>query len=351
MSRTKRKLDHINHALSSKIVNTNGLEDITFVHQSFPETSLNSISIESEYNILKLGAPLFINAMTGGGGKATEGINAQLAEIANSLHIPIAVGSQMAALKDNSQRASYEIVRKNNPRGLVFANVGSEATIDEALACVEMLEADALQIHMNTIQELVMPEGDRDFKGALSHIGKIVEKLHIPVIVKEVGFGMSRETAEKLLENGVECLDTGGKGGTNFSLIENARREKQLPFFDEWGISTAASLVEVKAAGVPHIAASGGIKTSEDIAKAIALGGDMCGMAGQVLKWLQQSGQQAAHENLENVLSELKIIMTALGAKNISELQRVPLIISGDTYHWLQERGNSTKHFAGRTIK
>lgn len=351
MKREKRKLDHIEHAVNTQNVDSNGLEDISFVHQSLPDTSIDKINLESQFHKLKLKAPLFINAMTGGGGKATEKINSQLAEIAGSLRLPIAVGSQMSALKDSEQRASYKIVRKKNPNGIILANVGSEATLEHAVKCVEMVEADALQIHLNTVQELVMPEGDRDFTGAIQRIGSIVDQLNVPVIVKEVGFGMSREAAGKLLAAGIKCIDVGGSGGTNFSLIENARRKKHLEFFNHWGISTAASIVETKAAEVPFAAATGGIKTSEDIVKAIALGANMCGMAGQVLKWMQQSGQQAAQENLENILLELKIIMTALGTENIGELQQVPLVITGKTHHWLQERGINTSHYARREKK
>lgn len=348
MSRTERKLDHIEHALKSSTNVKSAFDDIQFVHQSFPDGSLNEISLKTEFEDLKLDAPVFINAMTGGGGKATEGINASLAEIAGNLGIPIAAGSQMSALKDPQQRRTYEVIRKKNPKGIVFANVGSEASAAQAEHCVEMLEADALQIHMNTVQELVMPEGDRNFSGAIDRVQEIKSKLSIPVIVKEVGFGISRETAEKLLEKNISAVDVGGRGGTNFSIIENARRDKELSFFNSWGISTPASIAEVKTAGIPFTAASGGIKTSEDMAKSIALGADICGMAGQVLKWLQTLGQDQTHDNLQRLLHEIKIIMTALGASNLQQLQRVPLVIKGETREWLNERGISTTGFARR---
>lgn len=348
MSRTKRKLDHIKQALNEEHPTENRFSDIQFVHQSFPDQNLHSINLSAEFEQLKMNAPVFINAMTGGGGEATEGINAKLAEIAASLGIPIAVGSQMSALKDPLQRRSYEVVRQKNPDGIVFANVGSEATVEEAERCVDMLEADALQIHMNTVQELVMPEGDRDFTGALGRITAINNKLSIPVIIKEVGFGISLETARELAINNITAVDVGGRGGTNFSLIENTRRDRDLSFFNNWGISTPASIAEVKSASIPSIAASGGIKTSEDIAKSIALGADICGMAGQVLKWLQTEGQKKAQGNLSSVLEELKIIMTAVGAQNLQQLKQVPLVIKGETNEWMNERGIYTTQYARR---
>lgn len=163
---------------------------------------MSQIDTATKIGELFLSSPIFINAMTGGGGQTTLEINRALARAAET-NIPVAVGSQMSALKDPGERPSYEVVRKENQKGLVFANLGSEATVEQAQRAVDMIEADMLQIHLNVIQEIVMPEGDRGFSGRLRRIEEICGTVGVPVSVKEVGFGMSRETAAKLFEAGV----------------------------------------------------------------------------------------------------------------------------------------------------
>lgn len=349
LSRAKRKLDHIEHALSTGQNRSTGLDDLRFVHQSFPNISVDDVSLSTKIGELSMSSPIFINAMTGGGGSATKQINEQLAQIANEFHIPMAVGSQMAAIKDKSEQQTYKVVRQHHPKGVIFANVGSEATADQAKFCVDLLEADALQIHMNVIQELVMPEGDRDFTGALDRIEKIVKHLEVPVIVKEVGFGMSREAANCLLQVGVSIVDVGGFGGTNFSLIENARRESPLTSFNNWGIPTAVSIAEVRSiANPPFVLASGGIQNAHDIAKTIALGADAAGMAGNVLRWLQEDGLDQTVAYMKNMLTELAFIMTALGVRDMEELKSSALLISGETKEWLHERRIDTTFYANR---
>ncbi|MDQ0257496.1 isopentenyl-diphosphate delta-isomerase [Evansella vedderi] len=350
MSRSKRKLEHIDHAMETGQIDSSGLEDIRFIHQSLPDINLKDVSIASSIGELQLSSPIFINAMTGGGGKATENINAQLAEIANTLSMPMAVGSQMAAIKDTNERRSYQIVREKHPKGVIFANLGSEATVEQAKTSIEMIEADAIQIHLNVIQELVMPEGDRDFTGALQRIEKICEAVPVPVIVKEVGFGMSKETVRKLYEAGVKIVDIGGFGGTNFSKIENNRRLETYQFFNDWGIPTAVSIIEAKYTEPDiQVIATGGIKNALHIAKAISLGANAVGMAGKILKWLHEIGADGTTKNLQGIFNELRVIMTAVGARNINDLQRTPVLIQGTTNNWLKERQISTEYYANRT--
>jgi isopentenyl-diphosphate delta-isomerase len=230
--------------------------------------------------------------------------------------------------------------------------LGSEAKPDDAKMAIQMIEANALQIHLNVIQELTMPEGDRDFTGALRRIEAIVKTVNVPVIVKEVGFGMCKETVELLSSVGVTAVDVGGFGGTNFAEIENKRREKSFAFFNQWGIPSAISIIEAAVTSERvSVIGSGGFVSSIDIAKGLALGADAIGVAGYFLRILVEDGIEALLEEIKTVHNELSVIMTALGAKSISDLKRAPVIISGNTHHWLDQRGINTKRYSQRTIK
>ncbi|MBM6619882.1 type 2 isopentenyl-diphosphate Delta-isomerase [Bacillus suaedaesalsae] len=345
MSRARRKVDHIQHAVQTGQSRSHGFEDIQFIHQSLPNLSVHDISIASKIGELSLSSPIIINAMTGGGGKETAEINQQLASVAKECGLAMAVGSQMSALKDPSECFSYEVVRKENPNGIIFSNLGSEATVEQAKRALEMIEADGLQIHLNVVQELVMPEGDRDFTGALKRIEQIVNSVGVPVIIKEVGYGMSKETAKRLSEIGVSIIDVGGFGGTNFSKIENERRQRRLQFFDDWGIPTTVSLVEVvSSAPTLTVIASGGIMNALDVVKSIRLGASGVGMAGYFLKLLVQKGVLSVIEEVHDIHEDIKYLMVALGKKDIQALKEAPIIMKGATHHWLSERGIITKN-------
>lgn len=338
MSRKKRKLEHIEYALKTGQSRATGLDDVKFVHVSLPEMSLDEVCFETKMGELFLSSPIFINAMTGGGGTETEEINRALAIAARETGISMAVGSQMSALRDERERNTYRVVRQENPNGVIFANVGGEATVDEANRAIEMIEANALQVHINAIQELIMPEGDRNFKNTLSRIEDICNHVSVPVIVKEVGFGMSKETVATLANIGVQVVDISGFGGTNFAVIENERRNRLLSYFNSWGISTAASIVEANKTPLMTILASGGIQNAMDIAKCLALGADAVGVAGYFLKVYKEKGLECLIDEINVVHDDLKLIMTALGVKKCSELKKVKKVISGDTYHWLMQR-------------
>lgn len=352
MSRSERKWDHIRYALETGQKRSTAFDDVQFIHQSLPNMNVSDVTFHQKIGELSLSSPIFINAMTGGGGEKTYTLNKQLAIVAKEAGLAMAVGSQMSALKDKSESYTYEVVRKENPSGVLIANLGSEATSDQAKAAIDMIEANAVQIHLNVIQELTMPEGDREFSGALKRIEAIVKEVHVPVIVKEVGFGMSKETVESLSSIGVSAVDIGGFGGTNFAEIENKRSEKSQSFFNHWGIPTAISISEASHASKSiSILGSGGVSSSDELAKGIALGASAIGFAGFFLKILVEKGIEALYEDILALHDELTIIMTALGAKSIPELQRVPLMISGHMHHWLNQRGIDTKTYSRRTIK
>lgn len=213
-----------------------------------------------------------------------------------------------------------------------------------------MLRADAMQIHVNVMQELIMPEGDRSFEGMLERIAAIAERLSIPVIVKEVGFGITAEPAAKLKEAGVRLIDVGGSGGTNFAAIENARREVSLGWLNEWGAMTSAALLDVAQHYSPSaIIASGGIRNAMDACKALAVGAAAVGMAGTLLRIWKQEGTAGLISCIEQLHNDLRLLMTALGATHISSLWSVPIIISGDTAHWCYARGVDIKRYANRS--
>jgi isopentenyl-diphosphate Delta-isomerase len=350
MTRSKRKWEHIKYALLEPEKNSHGFNDITFIHQSLPDLALEDVNLNHKIGELVLSSPIFINAMTGGGGTRTKDINSQLAIIAREAGLAMAVGSQMAALKDSAERESYEIVRKENPDGIIIANLGSEATVAQAQNAIDMIQANAIQIHLNVVQEITMPEGDRDFTGALLRIEKIVKEVGVPVIIKEVGFGLSMETVKKLQSVGVCIVDIGGYGGTNFASIENGRRTESLSFFNDWGIPTAVSIAETKAAApAMSIIATGGINSSLNVMKSLALGADTVGMAGFFLKQLIENGMDASIQTTKVLHDEIRYMMLALGKRTIKEIQTTPIMISGSTHHWLNERGINTKSYSQRS--
>lgn len=346
--RISRKMEHVQHALQIGQSGEQGLSDVKFVHHCIPETSLASISLETKIGDLKLSSPIIINAMTGGSPE-TEEINRELATVAREFGLAMAVGSQMAALKNREVAGSYQIVRKVNPQGLIFANLGSEATLEQAQQAVEMIDADALQIHLNVMQELIMPEGDRDFSGMLNRIETIVSRLAVPVIVKEVGFGLMGESAKKLREIGVAAVDVGGSGGTNFAAIENARRIQPLDWLNDWGHPTSIALFEtLQYFPADCVIASGGIRNGLEICKALAIGSSAVGLAGSLLKALRQEGTEGLRQTVQAIMDEVRIIMTAVGADSVNKLWRAPLVVSGETAYWCEVRGIDTARYAKR---
>ncbi len=287
----------------------------------------------------KLRLPMVINAITGGTKQAGR-INHTLSSIAARFEIAMAVGSQTIAIEDPGLRYTFSIVREVNPDGLIFANISAGSGLAEALEAVEMIDADALQIHFNIPQELAMPEGERSFKGILPRIKKLSEECPVPVIAKEVGFGFSRESIQRLYEAGVAIFDIGGQGGTNFASIENQRSGKFSDEMDQWGIPTAVSLIEALSMDLPiQTIASGGIRTAPDMAKAYALGADMLGVAGPFLRTLLNHGPEELERMIEEMIYRLKAIFLMSGSANLEQIRKQPLIILNETAQWIEARG------------
>ncbi len=350
MPRLNRKDEHIIYSML-ELPGRADFSDISFVHNCLPDLDFNEVSLDTAYLGRTFRSPLFINAITGGT-KLSLRINAALAEAARKMNIPMAVGSQMTALKDKSAVSSFKVVRRVNPDGVIWANIGSYANPELVRRAIKMIRADGVQIHLNVPQELIMREGDCQFRGVIGRIRDIVKEINVPVIVKEVGFGIAGEQAGVLTACGVSAIDVGGKGGTNFLAIESRRSGLKLSRgLSSWGIPTAISLLEVSdvARGKTDLFASGGMHAALDIAKALALGANAVGLAGLPVRLLIKNGRAALEKYIIATEKELRIIMIMLGVSSIKALQNVPLVISGNTAEWMQRRGLDPSGYAKRS--
>lgn len=329
--RSRRKRDHIDEFIKKDWGGYTGFDDIFLPHQALPEIDFKQLDTSIQFLGKTIDFPFMINAMTGGFDGAYS-INEQLATLAAKYHIPMALGSQSIAVKDPNYKASFAIVRQSNPSGVVIGNLNAFMSLDEAKRAVDMLEADALQIHLNPAQEIVMPEGDRDFTGRLAHIESLVKGVGVPVIVKEVGFGISTQAARQLIDVGVTHIDVAGHGGTNFIQIESSRREDfDYDELSDWGIPTALALIEchkMASDGVAWIA-SGGMRRADDVVKALCIGADMVGMSGSVLKPLLNDGYDGADAFINNIIYKSKVMMLLLGKGDIKALRQVPYRVTG----------------------
>jgi isopentenyl-diphosphate Delta-isomerase len=343
-----RKVEHIHCAINLPDGPLNpGFNDIRLVHNALPELSLAQVDTRVTVFDCCLELPVLVNAITGGNQQVLD-INRTLAKAAYSEGFGIAVGSQTGALIDSDLEETFSVVRRENPTGLVIANVGAGVDAKQALRAIEMVEANALQVHLNVPQELAMLEGDRDFRNLMDNIGDILVLSPVPVIVKEVGFGLSLEAAGTLQKLGVSWVDVGGAGGTNFVAIEHKRgQESTVPV--DWGIPTAISLAEVLYAcpGL-QVIASGGVRSPLDTVKALALGASLTGIAGMWLKFVMEKPFEDLIGELSSFKQNLKYLFLLLGAHNVAELSKTPLVITGSTGEWLRERGVDTKSWAQR---
>lgn len=327
----RRKADHIDINLTRPVrfqdVAT-GFERYQFIHNALPEMALGAVDLRVPLLGRVLGTPIMVSSMTGGLAQGWE-ITRRLARVAEQRGGAIGVGSQRAALVD-PDLARYFRVRDVAPNVLLFANLGAAQLaagdgVDLCRRAVDMIGADALILHLNPLQEAIQPEGDRDFSGILDRIAEVCAQIEVPVVVKEVGCGISAQVACRLAQAGVAVIDVGGAGGTSWSAVEGerattARGQRVGRTFTDWGIPTATSLRMVRER-VPHIPviASGGLRTGLDAAKALALGASLAGFAGSLLAAAVES-DDAALEAFDALNDELRIAMYCVGAQSTVDL-------------------------------
>ncbi|PTI73141.1 type 2 isopentenyl-diphosphate Delta-isomerase [Staphylococcus xylosus] len=344
IKREQRKNEHVEIAMAQKDATISDFDEIRFVHHSIPNIDVDDVDLTSNLTDFTLNQPLYINAMTGGS-EWTKQINEKLAVIARETGIAMAVGSTHAALRNSKMASSFSVVRETNPEGIIFSNVGADVPVDKAVESVKLLDAQALQVHVNAPQELVMPEGNRTFSTWMENLAQIVARVDVPVIVKEVGFGMSKETIKSLNEIGIKYVDVSGRGGTNFVDIENERRTyKDMDYLGLWGQTTVESLLESTAYQQDmDILASGGVRTPLDAVKCLALGASAVGMSRPFLNHVENYGITETLNYTEQFTEHMKKIMTMLDTKSIKDLQHAQMVFSPKLQSWIEQRGLDIK--------
>ena len=345
-----RKNDHVRLALEQQRKDrVSAFNDLRFVHHSLNQVRQDHLDLSSHWANQDHSWPFYINGMTGGTEK-TKQYNQKLAQVAHETGLPMATGSVSIALSQPQVADSFQVVREYNPNGFVMANLGAHHNLENAKRAVDLLDANALQIHLNIPQEVVMPEGDRDYGMWLDNISQIVAHLGLPVIVKEVGFGMSRETIADLISVGVENIDVSGRGGTNFVQIENDRRTR-LDFQDlgNWGQTTPESLLEALAfQDQARILASGGIRSYLDMVKAYALGAKAVGLSGRFLALVDQLSIEDCVQVVNDWRDSIAHMMLMLGVESIEAIATCPVVINGQLRDWALSRGIDYQALAQR---
>lgn len=346
----QRKLEGLQIPLKEQVqarTTSTYLEYVTLVHNALPELDLDEVDTSATFLNHKFSAPLIIDSMTGGTPEATK-INQRLAETAEELGLGMGLGSQRAGLASKELEETYSIARKHAPSTFLIANIGGAQLakglgIEQAKQIVDMIRANALVVHLNPLQELIQPEGEPKFKGVYAKIAELVAGLSIPVIVKEVGAGISREVALRLELAGVKAINVAGSGGTSWAGVEKLRAEaahselkKHLgEMFWDWGIPTAASLIEVRKAVKVSVVASGGLRNGLEVAKCLALGADMCALAFPFLKQAAVS-KEAVLQFANLLLSELRSAMFLVGAKDIKTMRGSRYLLTGPLAEWFR---------------
>ncbi|REL33714.1 type 2 isopentenyl-diphosphate Delta-isomerase [Rhodohalobacter sp. SW132] len=337
MSIQERKKDHVDLCVNEDVnySGSAGFEQYQFRHNALPELNLEDISTETSLLGRSFSFPLFLSSMTGGYTDAGQ-INAQIARFCEKNNLPFGVGSQRALLDHPEEINSFSVVRNEAPTAFIAANIGGAQiagglTDDQLEVLIESIQADAIIVHLNPLQELVQPEGDRAFRGIESGIRKLVIDADLPIIVKETGAGITGEVARRLLAAGVSVIDVAGSGGTSWAKVENLRKadRTETDFLNDWGMPTTKCLEEVALLREEfrfELISSGGLRTASDIMKSFALGANFTAMAGPVIRALVNGGEDELQKFLNRLKEQLKQICLLLGRRAPAQCSHRDLI-------------------------
>lgn len=345
----RRKDDHLRlaHDQQTGPGPRTDFDDVQILHHALDGLDADQVRLDVQVLDRSWSAPVYINGMTGGTDR-TARVNRALAIAARETGIPMASGSVGIALDDPSTAPGFRVIREENPEGFVMANLGIGRSADHALRAVELLQADALQIHLNAVQETVMPEGTRDFSRWPQALEAVVAASPVPVLVKEVGFGLSRRTLTRLHEMGVQLADVSGVGGTDFARIENARRPgEDYSFLAGHGQSAVCCLLDAPTPA-PLLLASGGVRTPLDVVKALALGARAAGVAGAFLKPAYDGDAEHATAVIRGWLSQLTELMALFGATTPAALTGTDLLLRGRVREFCELTGLDAAGYARR---
>lgn len=338
MSIKQRKKDHVDLTVSGKVDydKSSGFEQFDFIHDALPEVDFDEVRTEKDFLGRTFSFPLFISSMTGGYTEAGS-VNAIIARFCQDYNLPFGVGSQRVMLENPEETKSFSVVRDKAPDAFIASNIGGAQlvgglSVRDLNLLIDSIEADAVIVHLNPLQELMQPEGDRHFKGIEAGIRKLVRESPVPVIVKETGAGISGDVARRLLDAGVSVIDVAGAGGTSWSKVENKRPSNREPDsdFNNWGIPTIECLMQVRKLKKERefgLVASGGIRSSFDLIKALCLGGDFGAAAQPVIKSVVNGGYEGLGELYRKWQHQARIILTLLGSKTPDDLSPEMLVI------------------------
>lgn len=342
LHRAARKDDHVRLAEEQQLTRPpSEFDDLEFVHHALGGVSADEVDLSVQVHRWRWATPFYVNGMTGGT-DLTARINRELAVAARETGMPMACGSVSIALDDPDAARGFTVIREENPDGFVLANLGAGRSGEDAVRAVELLGADALQLHLNAVQETAMPEGSRDFSQWRRSVAEVVAASPVPVVVKEVGFGLSRSTLEVLTDLGVEVADVSGRGGTDFLSIENARRDlsagPDYSVLSGFGQSALACLLDAPD-DAPVLLASGGVRNPFDVVKALACGARAVGVAGTFLKAVLDGGAETLVPLVRAWTEQTAAILALLGARTPAELDRTDLLVRGRLGEFCRLRG------------
>ncbi len=355
---SRRKIEQLRICAEKEVeVDANCFADVKLVHVALPEIDKEGIDLNTEFLGFSFNYPIMIASITGGHPE-TKRINEVLAEAAETVGVGMGVGSQRAALEGTEQEDSFRVVRDVAPDSFIYANLGApqlkEYGIEGVERVIEMIDADAVAIHLNFLQEAIQPEGNVDARGCLDAIKEVCDAIKKPVIVKETGAGISYAVAKKLHEAGVSAIDVGGLGGTSLAVAEIYRAKAEGDELGEhlghlfgwdWGITTVESIVECSALPFPiPVIATGGIRTGIDVAKSMALGADLCSAALPFLKpAMEDNGGKGSTDKviakIKEMGEELKVAMFLTGCKTMEGLKEAEVIVTGKAKEIAEQRG------------